>query len=385
MAIYFIDGFDHVNSFADLQTKGWGATAGSLALTSAIDGGSGRALVVGSGTFRVVPNSPTQGFLWKRVTFGHWLKLTSFNTQAGIWIWNGSQSLAISRGQGPPLTKQCQISVRFLASGAIEVFLGNFAQGVDGSDTEAAGHNVIGISPPGVFQPGIPFFFELSAKIDTISGDVTIRVNNNTVFTASGIQTAQVDLLAGHDGNDYAFMSVITWGGISSGMVIDSFYIGDDAVGSGPSGYTSFLGAGLVNTCYVNSNSSPISWSPSDGIPGDNNKMVQEAQMDSGATYNQTSASGQEDLFTITQLPVGAVPLIVQVTGAYSASFPSLTVKQHLKSGLNDVSGHSFVPTGGASFSYVTDIWAYDVADVTASTAWTRSSVDAANIGYATA
>lgn len=343
-----IEGFDHQNSAVDLvQDSGpfvWRSAGGCTLVGGLV--GPGNALDIGLGLTGVATAPLTKAF------FGHNLWIPPGATRFGLWLWNGAT-------QHGPLTNQQQISLFFQpGNGTIQAYRGNWAQG--GLFTP------LGSTPTNSFPNGAAFFFELGAKIDPSSGSLTLKINGNAVLTVTGISTST-------DGTQV--FDSIAWAA-QSGVIIDDFYLCDDAVGPGPTPYDTFVGPSQVITEFVAANSA-VAYAP---LSGTNSAMVQETAMDGDATYNFDQTVGHEDLFTITPLPVTANPIAVQVTGAYRQDQAGTrAVANHLKSAGSDESGVS--RTLGGDYVYQHDVWP---ADPNGNIAWTRTSVDAALIGYQT-
>jgi len=346
MALLHIDGFDHQLNSTDLIAN-FGPFEWRYAAVTFVTGRyTGRAIRYGGRTFNI------QGVLTTPIS-------TAFFGVA-VYMPLSTQFEIILVDSGTS-TNQVDI-VLDDTNGSIKIYRGG--SGGTGTLLFTSGNNL--------FSSAAWFYLEVSPVIAT-SGSVAIHINGVSAVNATGINT-QVSVNATFDtiilGSDANAIN-------ATDVTNDDFYICDSATGAGTNPFNTFVGSVRVQTLFPVTAGSLTQYTP---LTSTNVSQIQETAMDSDTTYNFDSTVGHEDLFIVGPMTAGLTPLAVQVTGAYRQdSAGSRAVANHIKSGTVDTAGTSTILN--ATYTYQYDIYPED-PNITG--AWTVSSVNAAEIGYAT-
>lgn len=265
MALVFCDGFDHY-SIND-ATKKWTTTSGSdwCNIGSAYSRNStGQGLGLGSSYSYF---SKTFGVDYETIIIGFALKV-SIGT-----IVNSTSVLFLTLYDGT--TKQ--LKVRVNSANIIEVLHG-------GTDS-------ILCSTTTPLNQGLWYYFEIKATISNTAGYIAIRLNGETVGSASGLDTQ-------NSSNSYINRMYLscTEGGVND--INNSF---DDLYVCDTSGATNkdFLGDITVETLYPNANGNYSQWTP---LSGNNYENVNEILVDGDTTYNSTNTAGYKDSYAFSNL-----------------------------------------------------------------------------------
>jgi hypothetical protein len=256
---------------------------------------------------------------------------------------------------------QCYVTVD--QSGAVKAY-----RGVPGSGT------LLGTSGSTV-SPTSYNYMEVQAVIGTgTSGSITVRSGGATILTVSGVNTSNdstVNLTQGVVG----VIAGSTGTGISSA---DIAYFDDlvllDTTGGAPA--NTFLGDVRVQTVYPTGAGALTQWTP---LTSTNWSQVSETAMDSDTSYTVSGTNGQIDLFT--QGGISVTPLTIFAVKIRLAcrldSAGGDTVAGELRS-----ASTNYVATAQpvlSTYSYLDFIWALDPGT---GIAWTKTGVNAAQIGY---
>ena len=243
-----------------------------------------------------------------------------------------------------------QMTLMRKSDGAIEVRRGG------------GGGAILGTSAPGVFPASAWTYIECKATIDDSAGAVDIQVNGTNVLSISGVDNQQT-------GNNY-----ITRYGLATGLY-DDHYFSDT---SGPAPGNDFLGDVKVETLYPNAAGDSTQFTPS---AGSNYQNVDEPQTNDGdTTYNESSTTGQIDLFNLDPLVTtsGTIFAVQQHMVARKTDGVVREVRQKLKSGSTVVNGS----TVGLGTSYQQYHEVIEELDPDTAAAWTISKVNALQVGY---
>ena len=359
MALVEIQGFDHQNDatdlISDIATLGgpwlWSilTLSGTLLVPGRVTGGKALAL----GTTGIFGGTKLTAFAGDTAIVGYAVRVPSAgNTLIGFWD---------STTQNPS-SGTMQASVLFEGStGIISIYRGS----TSGTLLHATASNQ--------FPRNSWFYFEVKTKIHASAGAVDIQIKGNPYLSLIGLNT-QAGATSRIDG--------IFFGGAGSSR-IDDLYIADTTTGPGANPYNDFLGTPsfpgglIVNTPFATANGAVIDFTP---LSGTNTSQVQEHAMDSDTTYNwDIGTVNDEDLFDHTALPVGAMPLAVKIQGSYREAGTGRLwqVVNKLRSGVIEFKGSPV--TIFPSYTYQSDIYPQNPDG---NVPWTKTSVDAAQIGY---
>jgi|SRR5579863_967145 len=358
MALLRVEGFDHQNTSTDLISDSgafvWRSANAAVALTAYGSGigGIGKAITGANSVqlYGVLTTPLSAAFIGMALDID-----PSPGSAYGVYLWN-------SVTQNPNISAfHCQIAVSLNpVNGQISVYR-------DGT----GGGPVLGQTGNNAFTNNTGFYLEIGVVVATgTSGSVVVKVNGTTVLNITGVNTSQ-------DGNAI-FDTIQVGGGVGSvnggnGCLTDHMYICDSTGGS----FNTFLGPIQVYTLFPSAAGASTQYTP---LSGTNVSQVQETAMDSDTTYNFDSTIGDEDLFTIQTLPVNVAPLAVQVTGAYRQDSGGTRAMANLLDSSGTVStGTSIVLN--TVYTYQHDVY---TLNPNGSVAWTRATVDAAQIGYKT-
>ena len=171
------------------------------------------------------------------------------------------------------------ITLRQNASGGIDVIRG------------VAGGTVIGSTPNGVLTAAAFGYLEAKIIVSDTVGAVTLKLNEATVLTLTGVDTRNAGTGAGID-------TVQITTATAGSTDVDDLYV-CDATGAANN---DFLGDCQVLTRLPSGNGSSTQWLGSDGNSVDNYALVNETSP-SSAEYVGSSTSGQRDLLAVTDLP----------------------------------------------------------------------------------
>ena len=205
------------------------------------------------------------------------------------------------------------------------------------------------------------YYIELKATIHGSAGSYEVRVNRQTVLSATGVNTQNT---ANASANEVGFGGDGTsWG--------DDFYI-CDATGTRNN---DFLGDVEVVTLMPAGAGNYAQWTP---LSGANWENVDEIPQDGDTSYNYSATAGQKDTFGAQTYSATGTPLGLQVNLIHRKDDAgSRTIRTLLRSGGADYSGTSESVLD--SYSHAFDVWETDPAD---SADWTDTKINAAEYGY---
>ena len=331
MALLFMDGFDLYTSIADVAKRGWGGgNFGSIAQSPRVSVSSGKSinsLQSGINTLGI-PGAPA-------------------TTIVGMGInHNGGFGLRFT----DPLTNSnaVQVLAAFDASGFLSV------SRVNSSITTTFVYS----STTQLFKPSVWNFIELKTFSHATSGTIEIRVNNSTVCSLGGVNTAA---------SGVARLAQFGFGGASSSITfIDDFYMLDTS----GSRLNDFLGDCRIDPQAPNSDISISGWTRSVGST--DFSAVNKSFLVS--TPNLSAAnSGALDSFGI--VPLGSTPVTVHAVQATLAALRTDTgpasLRANIKSGATTQTGSAYTP--GTSSLYQSEIAALNP---NTSAVWSASAVN---------
>jgi len=342
MAIVATDGFDHYNSYADMEQR-YGALqyanlGGSVQIDTPGRAGYGKCLAVG-GNITMGLSLPIS-----KVTFGF---AVNFNGIGSLMTINLLDNLL--GGQ-----VQCHWTINTL-TGAITFYDAN---GV----VQATALNAIGSNGY--------YFIEMQNTISKTGGTAALQVNGQPIPSfspATGLDTQSTTnssmsglIVSAPSGNVYFF---------------DDLYICDGTTGPGSYPCNSFLGDARTNTGFPVSNSS-VSWTP---LTGANWQEVSETAMDSDVSYNRTATAGAQDTFNFGALDVDVNQVVaLSVTVAVrKEDAGSRTIAPVLVIGGSTYQGTAV--SVDVSYLYITTIWPINPHT---SASWTAADINALVAGY---
>jgi hypothetical protein len=381
MALVSYQGFDGLNNATDLVTGPFSSFSNvdlesgnsdtcllqAIVTSTNARGGVGNCVAFNSSGFM----GTSAGFL-SSLTRGYGETISTAIVGAAVLL----PSFTVSGSFSPNNMYACigfknagvvQVLVRIDSSGAVTAwrvapFSGTYYSGV-----------LLGTSGSTI-SPTSYNYIELQATIGTgTSGSLIVRNNGAVILNLSGINTSAdstVNLTQAFVG-----LGAIN-GNINSGTNLVYFddFVMLDTTGSAP--YNTFLGDVRVQTVYPLAAGALTQWTP---LASTNVSQVNETAMDSDASYNSSGTNGQIDLFTQSGLAV-TPQTIFAVKVRLACRLDSAggdTVAGELRSG-----GSNYAATAQAvlaTYSYLDFVWTTDPAT---SAAWTKTGVNALQIGY---
>jgi len=243
------------------------------------------------------------------------------------------------------------ISLRLTPAGQIQVF------------RSAA---LLGTSPV-VIAPGPWYYIEFKVKCNNSIGTYELRVGGVNVLSDSGIDT-QAGEDAYHDAVRLDYAS-----GAAGGMFFDDWYVCD---GSG-SVNNDFLGNCRVDAIFPDGDD-VAGWDIASGA-GDHYLDVDEVVADDNTSYVEYATTGHKDLYDYAAMPAdrGAIRGLEIKTLCRETDAEDFSLITPIKSGATetDDSAQSIGTTDYVAKKRVSEL------DPNTSTAWTKTTVDAAKFG----
>lgn len=213
-------------------------------------------------------------------------------------------------------------------------------------------------------------WYYVEIKIDFASGDASLRVNNELWLDLIGYFSG---VIGSGSADGFEFTNL----GANNGSInVDDFYVCD---GSG-SINNDFLGDVIISVLRPDGDSSPLTWTPSTGVTHYN--LINETSYDS-ATYVSDSTPGNRDQYTLPSIVTTAVtiPAVVYNVLANKDVGGDTTLKLYVKSGGSEsLSGEYALSANQAlNFQHIVE------TDPATGVAWTKTGVNAAEVGVETA
>lgn len=227
------------------------------------------------------------------------------------------------------------------------------------------------ISPNNVWSPEVWNFIEVHGKIDTSAGILEVRVRNQVVASASGLNN-QYTANAWFDGTQF---TVTPLSGFDS-LSIDDLYYCDTTTGPGLTPCNTYLGDVAVKTLFATGNDS-VQFTP---LTGSNWSEINETAMDSDTSYNYSTTATNQDTFTFQPLEATITTVFgVQLTfAARKDDALARMIKPIVK-----ISGTSYAGTTysipDTNYAYFTYLWVLNPATALN---WILSDVNGADYGY---
>jgi hypothetical protein len=360
------DGFDHYNSFTDMQLR-VGALSWSSGQTS---NGGGTYSLSGNTRFStgksllITCQGSQNTSAWLNANFGYDLQPGYIGFSLYV-----TQQL----GQTVPITFQLydlSNPPNVYSQAAININPSNGQIYVTDKNGGTVASSALAVTPSQSWM-----YFEIGATIGN-PGTIIVRVNQTVVLTATGNfqsgPNASFDMFRDFLSNQGS----LTITNKTPDHYIDDFIFNDGA-SSDPGTFpnNNFIGDCRIVTLFPDANNT-VSWTP---LANANWQEVSETAFDGDASYNYTGNAGSEDLFNINSLPTTSVGVVaVQVVGAYRKDDSgNRTLTQHIKSGSTDAAG----ATRNVASNYVfwSDIW---VVNPATGVTWLTTEVNAMQIGY---
>jgi len=336
MSLLFIDGFDHYVT-ADLVKK-WSSVAGSPTVAAASGRRGGGALSVTAGNYYVT----------KTFTAGASFVL-GFAFNAAL-LPTANRVMAEFKDAG---TTQCDL--RLNTDGTLSVTRAGTAL------TNGTSTNTLSI--------GTYYYIEWKVTIaNSISaGSCKVRVNGVDWITVATSQDTQATANATANS-----VSIGTTGAIGTTWLYDDFYLCNSAGSTN----NDFIGDCRIDTIYPTSDGNYTAWTPSTGT--DHYALVDETAPNT-TDYNSGAASGDRDSYGYGNLPALTSQTVygVQVNAALlKDDAGARSAGTMARSGTTDSDGAGVALSTGQL--YVSEVYELDP---NTSTAWTETTVNAAEFG----
>lgn len=351
------DGFDHYTADVDLyarsdfiQYQRGSGTPGIQFIAGLSAGGAGKALRLSTSNlsrFRAVYTARNaEAFLaWRwRVPINQSVQTQPSGTY--FWLWDTVANAA-------------QVTVYFNELNySVQIYRGD----------AVSGGTLLYASPNNVWVNNVAQFLEIGLKIDNSTGYVTVKLEEQTVATITGVDT-QATANAWFDACDIS-PSPNGFSVFLAYTDLDDHRYNDTGSDSGVFANNSFMGDAGVKTLFMTGNGT-VQFTP---LSGSNFAQINEQAMDSDTSYNFSSTPGQEDSFTAgTITNVITVIYGVRITvAARKDDVGPRVLKTGLKSGATTSYGanHSLPD----AYTYFCDNW---ILDPNTGANWTRTAVNA--------
>lgn len=330
MSLLYMDGFDA----QDFTLRGWAPIASSgtpvATLTSVTPFGSGYAVTITG------PNSTNAngGFVRSipataQIYAGAYIQDNSVN---GTW---GNHLFGLSSDGGVT----SHIYLEHSNSGSLLLYRGSTLTGSGGG---APNGTLLASSVAGALPLSSFHRVEMSAKIDSTTGTVEVRVDGQTVLnftgnTRNGGTSTNIDTIS--------FVCSEGFYSSSNAITIDDLYVCDN---QGTVNNT-FLGDVQVQTIFPIAAGSTTQFTPTGSA---SNYVNVNDVPDSSSTYNSSSTAGQRDTYAMGDLAAGTGTIygVQQVMHSFKTSYGNATLKAAQKSGVTVSYGtaHSLSPSNAA-------------------------------------
>ncbi|HWP59518.1 MAG TPA: hypothetical protein VNL14_16620 [Candidatus Acidoferrales bacterium] len=207
-------------------------------------------------------------------------------------------------------------------------------------------------------------YYHIQAKVvihDT-TGSVVVKINDVEVLNLTNVDTKNGSTTT----VDRIVLGFPSGGGNGAETVdLDDVYIADD-----------FGGDLRVGCFFPDGAGNSTQFTPS---AGSNFQNVDEASPNDDTDYNSSATVGHKDLFTMQNLPTGAIPKAVGLRfRGKKTDAGARSVATSLRHGTTDVQGDAYVLTESHTYS---PLQLYNTNPVTAG-GWTEADVNALQTGY---
>lgn len=210
-------------------------------------------------------------------------------------------------------------------------------------------------------------YVEVQATINASTGTVLVRVNGTTVInlTAQNTKGSTVSTNVG------CLVGSLMSSGTGAASLIDDLYV-CSGVGD------SFYGDCRVDTLYPNGNGSTNAWTGSDGDSTNNYLLVDEVGAPDTSDYVASSTSGQQDLYTLTDLAISTQAIFAVQPTVYAAKTDATARQIQLLTRRNATTAQA-----AQTLDNLTIISPLNVltTDPETSAAWTPTNVNALQAG----
>lgn len=217
------------------------------------------------------------------------------------------------------------------------------------------GTNVIATSVAGLVSSGAWFHLGVEITRNGSTGTLNVYVDGVQVIAATGVNTYASDI-----------SSVVLSKQVSTTGLFDDFYVCDTAA---------WLGECRSSPLVLTGDTAQKDFTPSTG--SDNYACVDELPLNS-TDYVSSATVGDKDRYTVTDLgytPTAIVGVKVS-TVANKDDITTRTLRNNLKSGGTNVNGTTRALS--SSYRFIEDVFPNDP---NTSTNWTKSGVDAIEVG----
>lgn len=327
MALLFIEGFDVYDAASQLSPGKWDLLSGAPTFTTGRLG-INKCIVMAANSEYVERNVSNVG----PIIIGFGIKLIS----------SPSAETFLQAEEGGVVNFTLQLN----ASRYIEV-----------KDT---GGTIRGTSTTAL-SVGVWYYLEVKATISN-TGTVVVKLDGNTEISATPFD---------YMNSANAYVDLVRLRGNAGDLAFDDFYILDTTGATN----NDYLGDSRIDPFFPNGDNS-VQWTPSTGV--DNYAMVDDAIPDGDTTYVYSATPGDIDLYEIGNMPIGTGTIygmqVVANARKMDAGSRSLILKA--KSGVTTQDSAAI----SLSTTYANKIAMFEDSDG-AGTAWTKSLVDAAQIG----
>lgn len=342
MALLWWDSFDHYATVDKLEKWGWAAN------TSVI-GAYGRN---GTNGMRL------SGYL----TGAMWIRSRNFGTPNTVVVGTGfmTEAMALSGIQviiGLTDYGTYQLTLCLGSDGSLQMWRGNRATWLVSSD-------------PGVIHEDVYYYIEFKVFISDGAGTVEVRVNEDVVINASGLDTDQT--------SNGRVTTVELGGGATSGgwryFRYDDFYTCD----SSGAQCNDFLGDIHNYLLMPEGAGAHADWTP---LVGANWQEVDDNPPDDDTTYNASNTPADRDSFEMEDMPGGWVGTIHAVGVAVNSrrdDGASHELEPSVRSGGADYDGDAESISDVYSF-YNLHAWELDP---NTAAGWLVAGIDAMECGY---
>lgn len=277
---------------------------------------------------------------------------------------------------GTEATKTVGVALKVIAANA---YNNNFMQFYEGSNAQLAlkftttgyisiylGSTLLATSSARV-PVGEWHYIEFKSTIDNTNGSYEVRLDGTNILSDSSIDTQ-------YSSNAYWDVVYLRSGGGWDYIYFDDFYL-TDSTGSTSTG---FLGTIHIETLLPNADAGTNQWTTSSGT--DHYAMVDDNPPDDDTSYLEDSTSGNRELFDLPAVSPSSLTIkgVSSVVDQRVTDATTVDMKFVNKSGTTTTTGsaQTVSSTSQARFDEIYD------QDPDTSTAWTKTTFEAAQFGF---
>jgi hypothetical protein len=332
MAVWFIDGFDHYATNADLLRKWTSCTTAPVPTPAGARQQSGQGMSMQNQTVtKVRPGATVDTYT---IGFAFQVSITTVATTLVAFKESGTEHVSVRMDTSARLT--------FTRNGTVLATSTN------------------------TLSAGVWYYLEVQCKVHDTTGTYEVRINGSAtgwIAAATGADTRN---------GGTGVLTEFTIGS-SNGIItsFDDLYAGDATGGVN----ASFLGPQVVYALRPAAAGNYAQWTPNFGSNVGN---VGEIFPDGDTTFNQDATAGHKDTFAITELPAGATIAAIQhVLYAKQDAGAQRVVRPIERSGTTDYNGVSV--NLATSYQMILDV---DDVDPATNSAFDPANLNAAEFGY---